>query len=356
MKETKSVIRKKSPSLVTTDYDNFKTLRFFINQQHKAEQMMREIENFHASFVQSKLVNFRDYVKEHPDAAFNQFEKLIKKARYVYHIYPDGHKLELVDVICADRLRVFCNVREGKDYLYPMGLDYLKNGVYDPDISEEDQHLLDELYTAAFCEPQYEKADNCAYLKEKKIPIDRTFLIVKDFDKYVKNYAWHQKLIAETPEKHLNRVELYHIDVVDYYSYKNYNVDFDYDEIDKLLRKRFKKHLEVYKRLCLKHIDDSIERWYDMLAQPFHYGMYIKNSNIKTCVPYNDRVEFVSNAPYSYSIKISDDESTIDFNFSSTDLFRDTETTRYCTLTYKTDNNELVDFKTEVERRRRSVF
>lgn len=345
MKETKSVIKKKSPSLVATDYDNFKTLRFFINQQHKAEEMMREIENFHASFVQSKLVNFRDYVKEHPDAAFNQFEKLVKKARYVYHVYPDGHKLELVDVICADRLRIFCNVREGKDYLYPICLDYRKNGVYDPDISEEDQRLLDELYTAAFCGPQYEKADNCAYLKEKKIPINRTFLIVKDFDKYMRDYARRQKLIADNPEKQLNRVDLYHIDLdlSDFY--------FDYDEIEKLLRKRFKKHLEVYKRMCLKHIDDSIERWYDMLAQPFHYSMYIKNSNIKTCVLYNDRVEFVSNSPYNYSIKISDDESTIDFDFSSTDIFRDIETTRYCTLTYKTDNNELVDFKTDLETR-----
>lgn len=356
MKETKSVIGKKSPSLVTTDYDNFKTLRFFINQQHKAEEMMREIENFHASFVQSKLVNFRDYVKEHPDAAFNQFEKLVKNARYVYYVYPDGHKLELVDVIHSERLRVFCNVRKGKDYLYPMGYVYPKNCVYDPDISEEDQFLLDELYTAAFREPQYEKADGCAYLGEKKVPvpINRTFLIVKDFDKYVRNHAWHQKLIADNPEKQLRSVELYHINVVDYYSYKNYNVDFDYDEIDKLLRKRFKKHLEVYKRLCLKHIDDSIERWYDMLTQPFDYGMYIKNSDIKTCVLYNDRVEFVSDAPYSYSIKISDDESTIDFDFSSTDIFRNIETTRYCTLTYKTDNNELVDFKTKLEKR--SIF
>ena len=60
----------KNIQLVKTDYDDFKTMRFFIDQEQKAEAMLKEVAEFKQSFIQSKLVSYNDWYKENvnPDA------------------------------------------------------------------------------------------------------------------------------------------------------------------------------------------------------------------------------------------------------------------------------------------------
>lgn len=57
----------KNIQLVKTDYDDFKTMRFFIDQQQKAEAMLKEVEEFKSSFIQSKLVSYEDWFKVNID-------------------------------------------------------------------------------------------------------------------------------------------------------------------------------------------------------------------------------------------------------------------------------------------------
>ena len=71
--------------LVKTDYDDFKTMRFFIDQERKAEAMLKEVAEFKQSFIQSKLVSYEDWYKKHinPEAdhkeIFNAFDKIHRR-------------------------------------------------------------------------------------------------------------------------------------------------------------------------------------------------------------------------------------------------------------------------------------
>ena len=179
MKETLNK-EQRSPSLVTTDYDNFKTLRFFINQQRKAEQMLKDIESFRRSFIDSKLVSFYDYVKEHPVEAIEQFKQM-----------------------------------------------NAKRGLYEQDVDD----------MTVFC----------------------------------------------------------------------------------------------------RRLSDS-----------FDYCHHYEDSKQKSYVVYHDKLHYVSKFTGDYEINISKDENTIDFTFTDYDFFAGVNRTRWCTLTYKTDNNELINIKAEV--------
>jgi hypothetical protein len=57
---------KKNISLVKTDYDDFKDLSFFLDQQAKAEAMLREVEEFKKSFVMSKMISMGEWVQKNP--------------------------------------------------------------------------------------------------------------------------------------------------------------------------------------------------------------------------------------------------------------------------------------------------
>lgn len=52
-------------SLVKTDYDNFKDMRFFVEQQRKAQEMMREVDEFTHSFLDSKLMSVEDVMSDY---------------------------------------------------------------------------------------------------------------------------------------------------------------------------------------------------------------------------------------------------------------------------------------------------
>lgn len=49
--------------LVNTDYDNFKNLKFFIEQHKKATQMIEEVNAFYGSFIKSKILTIKQLMK-----------------------------------------------------------------------------------------------------------------------------------------------------------------------------------------------------------------------------------------------------------------------------------------------------
>ena len=64
--------------LVKTDYDNFKNLAFFINQYKKAQEMIKEVEDFYQSFLQSKLLSAEEVLKDE-FVNFINLEKIYEK-------------------------------------------------------------------------------------------------------------------------------------------------------------------------------------------------------------------------------------------------------------------------------------
>ena len=366
MKETKSVIRKKSPSLVTTDYDNFKTLRFFINQQHKAEHMMREIENFHASFVQSKLVNFCDYVKEHPFYGL----KLFGKIRFVYREYPSiqparpsskeipGKRMML---LCVDpgNFRVLYRNKQPLFYhLKSNSRQYLRCD----ELTRQDEQLLHHFFEAAFGDPQWNPDTNSFMMNRKsehtieyyggssskqqwieKVACseDDTFLITENVMDYINLDIFERRKDASMKPAYNRRGRL------DYYYYVNshYPTDalFKRDKIEALLRKRFEKEIAALERAySLAWKDIAEDRYVEMLD-----GIEGHSVDENTCVIFNNDIRFVSSNPTKYDIVLSDDESTIDFIFSdyAVSRIKGTAKERTCILTYQTDNNELIDYK-----------
>ena len=51
--------------LIKTDYDNFRDMRFFVEQQRKAQAMLREVEEFTHSFLDSKLMSVEDVMSDY---------------------------------------------------------------------------------------------------------------------------------------------------------------------------------------------------------------------------------------------------------------------------------------------------
>lgn len=52
--------------MVITNYDNFKNADFFINQYFKAQEMIKEVDDFFKSFYISKLLTAKDMINIHP--------------------------------------------------------------------------------------------------------------------------------------------------------------------------------------------------------------------------------------------------------------------------------------------------
>ena len=64
---------KENIQLVKTDYDNFKDMTFFIQQQKKANEMLREVHDFQKSFILSKFISFREFVEQNPEYGLKLF-------------------------------------------------------------------------------------------------------------------------------------------------------------------------------------------------------------------------------------------------------------------------------------------
>jgi hypothetical protein len=85
MKQNKNI------QLVKTDYDNFRDMTFFIKQQKKANEMLREVHDFQKSFILSKFISFREFVEQNPEYGL----KLFGSPRLTY--YEKSHTKDIHD-------------------------------------------------------------------------------------------------------------------------------------------------------------------------------------------------------------------------------------------------------------------
>ena len=61
----KDKYKRMTQRLIKTDYDNFCDMRFFVEQQRKAQAMLREVEEFTHSFLDSKLMSVEDVMSDY---------------------------------------------------------------------------------------------------------------------------------------------------------------------------------------------------------------------------------------------------------------------------------------------------
>lgn len=61
----KDKYKRMTQRLIKTDYDNFRDMRFFVEQQRKAQAMLREVEEFTHSFLDSKLMSVEDVMSDY---------------------------------------------------------------------------------------------------------------------------------------------------------------------------------------------------------------------------------------------------------------------------------------------------
>lgn len=167
--------------LVKTDYDNFKNLAFFINQYKKAQEMIKEVEDFYQSFLQSKLLSAEEVLKDE-FVNFINLEKIYEKEwrSSKYGTYDICVDLTVIDDIwqrtntskmersfweLKDNIRVYSNsLKENPDFknYFDSKEDYYMKDVtiHDEVIKHVNEHFKDEIY--AFISK---------YITTKKIPI-----------------------------------------------------------------------------------------------------------------------------------------------------------------------------------------
>lgn len=167
MSETKKY---ENIDLVKTDYDNFKNLAFFINQYKKAQEMIREVEDFYQSFLQSKLLSAEEVLKDE-FVNFINLEKIYEKewrsSRYgTYSIYVDftviddiwektnNSKMERSFWELKDNIRVYVNsLKENPDFEHyftkkedVVYVNWDDVTIHDDIIKHVNEHFKDEIY------------------------------------------------------------------------------------------------------------------------------------------------------------------------------------------------------------------
>lgn len=153
--------------LVKTDYDNFKNLAFFINQYKKAQEMIKEVEDFYQSFLQSKLLPTEEILKDEFVNFINLEKKYVtewRSSKYgTYDIYVDltviddiwqrtnTSKMERAFYELRHNISVYANSLkenpEFKNYFHSKEDYYMKDVIiHDEVIKHVNERFRDEIY------------------------------------------------------------------------------------------------------------------------------------------------------------------------------------------------------------------
>ena len=349
---------KNSISLVKTDYDDFKDLSFFLEQQRKAEAMLREVEDFKKSFVMSKMVSMAEWVKENPTAELEFFDLphlsviFLKDGTPVIYIYGRlkyqgqgfewfaansespyyDHPTHYAGKKIAEKLPKSQKktLNDFHDYLY------YSSGVY---YSIQDKCMYIQKYDSKF-----RKTENV------RVEDEETLYITRNVEDYLKPGALKAILATEKQSGY---------DSYNGYSsvpYDNYDKVYDVkklvnvEKVNKEMYRRFQAQFDLIRDLYCKNPSiplkfikrDECGRHYDF------------NENENNCVMWKGRPHWVSANPDKVSITTSKDRTKIICEFEDkteyatyswpTDGPRKVET-RTCQLTYSAKNNELENYK-----------
>jgi len=342
---------KNSISLVKTDYDDFKDLSFFLEQQRKAEAMLREVEDFKKSFVMSKMVSMAEWVKENPTYGLTFFED----PHLCISFKPNG----LFGFIFVDYNRdlhwfspnLAHNWHQDHwcDHYYLEKDNYPKDKrkVLDQFFINCHRHLQEMSYGLAEWVDTGEK-DADGFKKQEAVPFtdDSQSIYILDWKKYTK-----PEVVKEIESEYARRCEVLKLDVNKFrreYEIKNHSKVLLVNEIIDEMHRRFATPISYIRDLYSAHPDILCEY---LAEQETGRWFHFKTSE-NNCVIYKGRPRWVSNNLDKVKITTSEDRKKIicefkdeeDYKRFNFDSFRILET-RTCELTYSAKNNELTDYK-----------
>ena len=346
-------MKDKDIQLVKTDYDNFRDMRFFVEQQRKAQAMMREVEEFQRSFIMSKFISMKDYVLENPMYNYEIFCSF----NFRYYENEKGEPVGIINSFHGDFPIYRRKGNDNKKLNIPSWtLDYRTIYV---DMTSEEEEILDELYFALYGHIEFDAIDNKSLATtkyvyknssnvydytyddenaNKEIDIKHTIYITDGWEQFVdmnavKNY------IKKNPKAVQEFIKGWKLIWPPSFcdSWQGYNYVKDKDGARAVLEERFKDAIKLHKRFYFEDTEGTARRNCCGLCEP----------EDKCYILWEGKPKFVSPTPEKYESVINDD-NTITFTFkyqSEKDDHR--RAWLYETkLTYSIDNNELLRYET----------
>ena len=330
---------KNNISLVKTDYDNFRDLSFFLEQQRKAEAMLREVEDFKKSFVMSKMFNARDFFKENPLHGITFFEP-----EYFVIEYDDNDKVE----------SMYITMTTG-NFMAPQGSSSIFQSLYhknfDPHSSiyeklpNTKKAFLNKFYKYIFQQRYCVKNNNLMlqeYSREKGsylVDFDesRTLYLIDNCKRFI-----NEELIDAAKEKYIKeaskdykkgcapKIKFFRFNFSSY-SDKDYKELFKTEELIEYFEKvRFKDEVEFLKNLYVQNAEIMANWWRKKNSRNFYPDLDKKNF-----VLYKDELVWVTNNPDEVQINTSKNRKSIICEFR--------DQTEYATYAWPTDGPRIVD-------------
>ena len=338
--------------LVRTDYDNFRDMRFFVEQQRKAQAMMREVEEFQRSFVQSKLISYNDYIKDHPLYGLSFFDS----------IFPDvvlwrKDNGPIIGNIKADTYKVFNGplyVRKGtEDFLIYPRL-WLEKTREITNITKKQQKQLEIFYRASSLRTVL--LGDKTIIKDSEdneVPSEQS-LYITDWEKYIDASCIYDNWDVISQEL-CGGKSIYYDNVYKHSYYQPYirledNVLIQQNPAKIKLEIPPQVDCDVLRNVMLERFAEAIEVIKNCYAVDDEYKqrMFLNTHNItpddKCYVIWNNDLKFVSNTPQKYQVSLDDDYNKLTFQFDRYNPYnKKYEGT--CKLTYSTKDNELIDYQ-----------
>ena len=350
--------------LVKTDYDNFKDMAFFIHQQKKANEMLREVHDFQKSFILSKFISFREFVEQNPGYGLKLFNSPCltyyeKSHTKDIHDYPG--QSDSKDIISYGYLHIFPDLpviyRRTKylphnysHYVYWRGMK--EENVKAMNMSSAEEEILDDFYFSMYTLFDMPHASDterqlryCVHTfssgcKYHERPEDKTNIIT-DWRPYIKLDSLNGYMYSHNPYDVTGNWRFIHCKECSFMFKSKEAIEECYN----IIRNRFKDAIEIYTRLYKNDFEGRMERLWDK--------GYISPDD-KNFIVWEGQPKFISICPDKYEAEISLDESSISFKFELAQTIDRRErmfpgpygfAPRACKLTYSTKNNELINYQ-----------
>ena len=332
-------------SLVKTDYDNFKDMRFFVEQQRKAQEMMREVEDFQRSFIMSKFISMKDYVRENPMYGYNVFRTFSFR-------YYENEKSEPVGVIEARYSELPIYRRKGK-FEKTLNISSYHKPIY-VDMTLEEEKLLDNLYFALYGQIEINCVDNKLFSTSKYvnknekfdyydehaksvISLNRTPFIIDGWEQFVDMKAVKQ-YIKKNPNALQNFIKGWKLiwPTKDCDDWQGYRYIKDEEGARAVLEERFKDAIALHKKFYYADVEGTAKRKCCGWCTP----------EDKCYILWEGMPRFVSPTPEKYESIINNDNTiTFTFKYQSDENDYNQVYLYETKLTYSIDNNELLKYE-----------
>lgn len=325
---------KKDNRLVKTDYDNFRDMTFFIKQQKKANEMLREVAEFQQSFVQSKLISYNDYLKENPHYGLKFFEHL--RPEWILWRRNKGPIAGYVKANCLKGCNYRPYVQLTKEEEHTVNLFYLGTDNYKLKATT----LIEEPYVTSSLTGDYHPEDLSLYVFDWKRFLDAD--VIEDaFDKYATELSSKVELLYENAQKREDYQPWIRVSDVLIEQYRDEVAKFVPPAIDEkalldVMYDRFGSAIKILQKCYV--IDDE---WKQQ-----HFKACYPNINIddKCWIVWNGELRFVSDTPKNYESKLNEECTEFSFIFDRHTI-KDKKYHGFCQLTYSTKNNELIKYE-----------